>query len=232
LFFWFRDNFYSFYRVQGSSMDPTLKNGDIVLVRKADAGILLDTLLGSMWRLVVTPSSPEPVSTRRDDAPGSSTGAGTANTNMVREDDTERARTMRLEEQVLCTPQYVAKLYARPPFALPGHVVIFQSPMTAFPSELCIKRVMAVGGQYITIDIATNSMFLPPYTLFVQGDNPNQHSSLDSRNGQHGPVSKNMLVGIAEYVVWPPRRWQRITRIKQPVAAAATMGKSRRLNPS
>jgi hypothetical protein len=49
--------------------------------------------------------------------------------------------------------------------------------------------------------IATPSV--PPYSLWVEGDNVN--NSLDSNN-YHGPVSKKLLMGIAEYVVWPPTR--------------------------
>jgi hypothetical protein len=45
---------------------------------------------------------------------------------------------------------------------------------------------------------------VPPYSLWVEGDNPTK--SKDSRHDDHGPVSKKLLVGIAEYRAWPPWR--------------------------
>ena len=46
---------------------------------------------------------------------------------------------------------------------------------------------------------------VPPYSLWVEGDN--MQNSYDSRNKNHGPVSKKLLVGIAEFVLWPPTRF-------------------------
>jgi signal peptidase I len=34
--FWFTEYLYSFARVKGNSMEPALKNGDVILVRKID----------------------------------------------------------------------------------------------------------------------------------------------------------------------------------------------------
>jgi hypothetical protein len=43
---------------------------------------------------------------------------------------------------------------------------------------------------------------VPPYSLWVEGDN--SANSVDSNN--HGPISKKLMMGIAEYVLWPPSR--------------------------
>jgi hypothetical protein len=48
------------------------------------------------------------------------------------------------------------------------------------------------------------------YSLYVEGDN--KANSLDSRKSVYGGVSKKLLVGVAEYALWPPSRWQRIQR--------------------
>lgn len=46
-----------------------------------------------------------------------------------------------------------------------------------------------------------------PYSIWVEGDNPSDSSRDDSK--QHGrSVTKHLLVGVAERVVWPPTRWQ------------------------
>jgi Signal peptidase, peptidase S26 len=43
---------------------------------------------------------------------------------------------------------------------------------------------------------------VPPYSIWVEGDN-----AANSQDSQfHGPVSKKLLIGIAEYRVWPPWR--------------------------
>lgn len=47
---------------------------------------------------------------------------------------------------------------------------------------------------------------LPPYTLYVEGD----HARVSRDSRQYGPLSRNLLVGTAEAIVWPPRRWQRL----------------------
>jgi hypothetical protein len=49
---------------------------------------------------------------------------------------------------------------------------------------------------------------VPPYSLWVEGDNV--QNSQDSRSKNHGSVSKKLLVGIAEYVVWPPTRFGKL----------------------
>jgi signal peptidase I len=159
-------------------MEPTLRDGDIIFVRKCDAGALVDAVM----RFLVSS-----------------------------EGETERARVRRYEQ---LQSQYVpaSKIYERPPTALAGHIVVYKDPEKAFPTELAVKRVVALGGQWLRLPASeTNTrrlQSLPAYTLHVEGDN--RDNSRDSRHV--GPISKNLLVGVAEYVVWPPTRWQRIQR--------------------
>ena len=52
------------------------------------------------------------------------------------------------------------------------------------------------------------SSTVPPYSIQVQGDNhSNFDASIPGDDSASVVVSKKMLVGIAERVVWPPRRW-------------------------
>ena len=44
--------------------------------------------------------------------------------------------------------------------------------------------------------------YVPAYSIWVEGDN--EKLSRDSR--ECGPVSKKLLVGVAEYRIWPPWR--------------------------
>jgi signal peptidase I len=103
---WTVDCVFSLYSVRGSSMMPSLCDGDVLLVRKAD-----------ILPIIVKDSSEEVIASR--------------------------ARILRLEghQQPI--------LFARPPMVLPGDVIVFFSPQTAFPNEYLIKRVIGVGGQMV-----------------------------------------------------------------------------------
>ena len=57
--------------------------------------------------------------------------------------------------------------------------------------------------------------YVPPYCIWVEGDNHGESlNGGDSRS--HGPVSKKLLVGIAEYRLWPPWRVGKIDDKKLP----------------
>jgi signal peptidase I len=198
---WFRDSMFGLARIHGTSMEPCLLDGDVVLIRKSDCGIVLDSLVNMI----------------RGDSSSTSNNR-----------DSEKARLVRSEmNRGLLNYAPVAKFYERPPAALTGHVVVYKSPLTAFPSQLCVKRVVGLGGQYVrnnngghghggqnsnnsSTTTTTRIISVPDYSLYVEGDN--KRNSEDSRNAAHGSVSKNLLVGVAEYILWPPSRWQRIRR--------------------
>lgn len=177
---------FGFARVNGSSMEPTLKDGDLLLVRKSDRGVVVESAVNLLT--------------------GDNNGPS----------DKERAQLLRSEvNRGLLRYTPVAKFYERPPAALSGHVVVYKSTLAAFPMELNVKRVVGLGGQYVRqLSHGSSSrrriVSVPDYSLFVQGDN--KQNSIDSRDRDHGCVSKNLLVGIAEAVLWPPSRWQRIRR--------------------
>lgn len=203
---WFRDSLFGFSRVHGTSMEPTLKDGDMILVRKADRGVLVESLVSLVGGRK-----------KSTDPNKNNTAAHPAATDA----DTERAQLLRSEvNRGLLRYSPVAKWYERPPAALTGHVVVYESPRTAFPTEMAVKRVVGLGGQYVVVRQQqqhhsrqlqqSRIVSVPDYSLYVQGDNA--ANSVDSRHAHHGAVSKNLLVGVAEYIVWPPSRWQRIQR--------------------
>jgi hypothetical protein len=49
-----------------------------------------------------------------------------------------------------------------------------------------------------------NTVYVPPYCIMVEGDNLS--TSEESDRIGHGPLSKKLLVGVAEYRLWPPWR--------------------------
>ena len=108
----------------------------------------------------------------------------------------------------------MARLYERPPQVRRGQVVVLKSVDTAFPDEWQIKRVWGTPGTWVKVEKGKSVdrrfyrklQAVPSYSLYVGGDN--EDCSRDSR--QYGPVSLNLLVGVADYVVWPPSRIQKI----------------------
>lgn len=276
---WCRDSFFDVVRVEGRSMEPTLLPGDWVLVRKADAGILLLSFLPNLFlSLGGDESDPFSYGLETDlpnDFPSSSNHSSTNSSNTKRSNDTEpgKAAINELIQRSFLSSTEVALLrskiqhylrmeqtmgglggfgttgavvpspwlYGRPPLSLPGQVVVLKSPQQFH--ELHIKRVIAMGGQWLqsssspspppssvarpkTTAVSTRLQLVPPYTVYVEGDNqfteddaPATTSapsiSVDSRT--YGPVSNNCLVGVAECIVWPPRRWQRLRIARTPV---------------
>jgi signal peptidase I len=181
VFLWVKDSVVALCRVQGTSMEPTLYQGDIVLVRKCDAGSWTNLIFYNLF-------------SRDND-----------------KDETDRARLHRHDE--MGGTGLLSVLLQHPPTALSGNVVVYKNPETAFPFELCIKRAIGVSGMYVK-EIHNNynkRLLLQPYTLYVEGDNLKK--SRDSRH--YGPISKGLLVGVAEAVVWPPNRWRRLAREPQ-----------------
>lgn len=168
-------------------MEPTLKDGDVLLIRKSDMGVLPETI----WAIV--------------------TGDTMGGNNV----DADQARILRQEQLQGIGGEHagLSRIYDRPPIALNGHAIVYKNPETAFPTQLCVKRVIGVGGQRVRAASSRQRIqhLIPPYSLYVEGDN--RSNSRDSR--QIGPISKGLLVGVAEYVLWPPTRIQRIHRVKQ-----------------
>lgn len=104
-----------------------------------------------------------------------------------------------------------------------GDIVIFNPP--GYPKNIYwVKRVIALGGQHVEVDYASNSVYVdgekleepylgeemmpqttltevdvPEDSIFVMGDNRNH--STDGR--VIGPVEKSRVVGRAVWRFWP-----------------------------
>lgn len=193
LLLWSQDCLFSLYRVRGSSMEPSLKNGDIVVVRKSDG----------FWQR----------QTRKDQDP------------ML----TFQRDHQRELERRHCNSNGVGAFLHRPPMPVVDDIVVYQDPKEYLP-QYSIKRVIGLGQQIIMMpsnryrpnsehqidggrryadssSMRLVSPHVPSYSLWVEGDNT--ANSSDSRT-DHGPISKKLLVGIAEYRVWPPTRIEKL----------------------
>jgi signal peptidase I len=182
-------------------MEPTLQDGDVLLVRKSD-GLLWDYILNQKEGV----------------------------------ERTLERQSLQDFEEVNCSATPYNWLMKKPPTPLTNDIVVFNDPEVFGVRKWNIKRVVGLGGQIVMVSssrfqsprakqyridnsdndtsmrIATTSV--SPYSLLVEGDNSS--NSYDSRNKKHGAISKKLLVGIAEYRIWPPTRIGLVNEIEPP----------------
>jgi len=175
-----RDNLYSICRVTGPSMEPTLKDGDIVLVRKSEMNLF----------------------------------HGFSSKNITKEKEEEIIMTAHHLWHMNKIDDGPRKVSSRFSFAsilpLPGSVIIFFSPCD-FPKKYCIKRVIAQEGQHcIPANNPSEIIQVPENSVWVEGDNPKD--SEDSCS--YGPISKKLIVGYAERILWPLSRFGNVKRVE------------------
>lgn len=184
---WFKDTAYSTCRVNGDSMSPSLKDGDIVLVRKADISPYLNRF---------------------------------RNKNDINLDDIDYSDDDVISHIVNRIDVHCGKrpvwIFSQPPTALPGEIVVFKSP-NIFPCDFRVSRVTALGGQMVRpVDRKRSILKIPQYSLWLEADN--RENCEDTCHD--GSVSKKMVVGLAEKIIWPPWRWGTIER-KRPALGRA-----------
>eukprot|EP00934_Nitzschia_sp_Nitz4_P006193 Nitzschia sp. Nitz4//scaffold88_size82704//41110//41784//NITZ4_005294-RA/size82704-processed-gene-0.102-mRNA-1//1//CDS//3329559500//6183//frame0 len=184
---WAQDSLFSLHVVRGSSMEPTLHSGDILVVRKSD---------GIWQRYPQDRVDPE----RK----------------------MQQQHQHELEFSYCHGPPNRGWLLQKPPMPIEGDVIVFKDP-SEYPWRYSIKRIVGLGHQIVMMpsnrykqvspyrmpDDKSSTTFrvasasVPPYSFWVEGDNVS--NSLDSTTS-HGAVSKKLLVGVAEYRIWPPTR--------------------------
>ena len=185
---WANDSLFSLYRVKGSSMEPSLRHGDIIVVRKSDG----------IWQK----------QTRKEEDPMLAF---------------QRQHQADLERRY-CHSNGASWLIHKPPMPVVDDIVVFKDP-TQYPWSYSVKRVVGLGQQIVMMPsnrykptspyqmdagepemlaaMRVASPSVPPYSLWVEGDNV--VNSLDSSTC-HGAITKKLLVGVAEYRIWPPTR--------------------------
>jgi len=193
-------------------MEPSLHDGDILLVRKADILPYLD------WKRWTTTTSP--VSSY--------------------EEENENQTALRVMAHDAQSGRPIGETntgytYLHPPtIHRVGSVIVYRAPdAEKYPSrEYRVKRVIGLGGQIVRPHESWHRIErIPPFALWVEGDNngddisdenekdvtKRRHcsKSIDSRT--YGPICKNLVEGVAERIVWPPSRWGEISRLSPSV---------------
>jgi type IV secretory pathway protease TraF len=216
-------------------MEPNLKDGDVLLVRKSDV------YPERMWRRWASAGS------SNKDGNDNNNNERTTNKEEEGHDDEEVAEEndRRNNSDALHVMAYdvssgrpignrhIGYTYLKPPTIYQtGIVILYRAPdAEKYPmGEYRVKRVIGLGGQICSVGRDNNIVTIPPFALWVEGDNNGNvddvnstyengelvdgtnnaslSSSIDSR--AYGPVCKNNVIGIAERIIWPPSRMRTI----------------------
>jgi signal peptidase I len=129
------DTFFSLYKVKGSSMEPTLYNGDIVVVRKSDG-------IWQRW-------------TRHWPHHQQQNDTTVAATTGDHEWAIERGRVLAYERDN-CRSSAFTGWIRTPPVPVTGNIVVYKDPET-YPPKWNIKRVIGLGGQVVRTTIKTEN---------------------------------------------------------------------------
>lgn len=190
-------------------MEPTLKDGDVVLVRKFDVvpcGNNDDSNLQS-------PSALSEGNRHSNEIPIMSYHWWHMNQIDKMYERSNNAFSFRSWWQT--GTRFVVLSTINP---LPGTVIIFASPID-FPVKLCLKRVLAQEGQRCRPSHMGNNSYrsivhVPENTIWVEGDN--RKGSEDSSTS-YGAISKKLIVGVVDRIIWPPSRIGKVPRIDPPL---------------
>ena len=196
---WVTDSFYSLHRVKGESMDPALMDGDVILVRRSDI---------IPWRS----KQQDEATIREYNRSRSSADENNNVTATTIKDSKERQRIRQIDASWGCHHQESLIYTPSAPLMLAGDVAIFASP-NYYPVRYAVKRIDSTGQHRIrSADALRNVETVPADCVWVEGDNKDK--SEDSRD--YGPLSKRLLVGKVERILWPPSKWGRMIERKKP----------------
>ena len=131
ILFCFHDIFFSMHKVRGTSMEPALQDGDIVLVRKADF---------FTWRMI---SDDEPLKFSE----------------LVEKSDVDKLDEQNDRKNLTRINAMLGSrrgiLWTRPCQPMKGDVILYKSPNHFHPSQYQMKRVIGLGGQRVRTYIHT-----------------------------------------------------------------------------
>ena len=198
---WFTDTFYSLHRVKGESMEPALMDGDVIVVRRSDV---------MPWR---SRQRDESMMTKHNSSRSKNDeGPNDDKHRSAIRDAKERQRIRQIDASWGCHHHQFSTFTHSAPLMLAGDVAILKSP-NYYPIRYAVKRIVSTGQQRIRPADALRSIeTVPADCVWVEGDN--EEKSEDSRD--YGPLSKRLLVGKAERIVWPPSRWGQVVERKRP----------------
>lgn len=194
-----RDNFYSLYVVRGISMEPNLKDGDVLLVRKSDV--------------------------RRWASAGSKQYDDDDNDDDNYDDNDDTLGNWHIGYTYLKPPTIyqtgIVILYRAPDAEKYPMGEYRVKRVIGLGGQICSvgrDNIVTVPPFALWVEGDNNGGNVDKFNSsyengeLVDGKNASlSSSSVDSRT--YGPVCKNNVIGIAERIIWPPSRWRTIPHI-------------------
>jgi signal peptidase I len=131
------DCWFTLATVRGTSMEPTLQSGDVVLVRKADFFPFFSAYRSSRIRVRDLTNEDEVKQNK--------------SVQMLQE-VSDLQHSLQVERSLGKAPIHELTWKRSPPMVLPGDVVVYQNKHTFQPLQMHIHRVVGVGGQQVRQD--------------------------------------------------------------------------------
>lgn len=137
LVIWCHDSLFSLCRVRGSSMEPTLFSGDILVVRKADG-------FWQRWKL------PTSISSSRTTVEGGDEEKDDLKRFTENDEQSNKRERVLAYEREHCNSNGSIGLLRKPPTPLTGNIVVCKDP-EKYPDRWSIERVAAIGGETVRV---------------------------------------------------------------------------------
>lgn len=182
-----KDSFFTIHKIEGNRMNPVLLDGDIVLIRKAD--------FFPGWNFKnISVNDMNDESHKLDE-------------------ENDRCLALRMDELGGVPRPTQTTLWRCPPSILPGDIVSYYSP-TMF-RKVEVQRIVALGGQRVRIKGSYHKIIsLRPYSFYteVEGESKNEYEHTFDKIHFDNGISKKLLIGTVERIIWPPHRWSAVER--------------------
>jgi signal peptidase I len=154
------DCWFSIARVEGISMNPSLCDGDIVLVRKADFFPFFSTYRSSRIRVRDL--------THEDELKQNQSI-------QVLQEVSDLQHALQVDKSIGKLPIHEMTWRKSPPMILPGDVVVFQNKYTFRPPELQIKRIIGIGGQNVCSQYYSPFCHYETFSIFTSWNHRLHH---------------------------------------------------------
>lgn len=210
------EKLYTFHRVSpttptpSSSLEPILCEGDVLLIRRVDF----------LPHYITTPGLD--ASHLAED---NTSKESDKNFDSLLDDETDRLKALKLDAGVGRPAGNPFTLWRSPPNVMPGDLVVVRCPETFTKKRWDVGRLIGLGGQRVRpLDSHHQIESIPPYRIWIESPspypNPTSSAAASTLSGKYGPVSKKLLVGRVQRIVWPPKRWGVVERIRPPKGRA------------
>jgi len=235
IIYYIHERIYTIHTISTTSMEPSLQKGDVILIRKVDflpyyhdtpgldvqhleEGTIEQQLQRKLRQLQRQKNDGE------DEIHKKNHPQPPERLDSLLDRETDRLKALKIDASIGRPAGNELTLWRSPPNSSPGEVVVVRCPEAFSPERWDVGRLVGLGSQRLrALDSYHKIESIPPYSIWIEADNTkgaqNRHRA-STYSEKYGPVSKKLLVGQVERVIWPPKRWGKIERLRPPVGRA------------